>query len=137
MEISGIELSDGVGFGDDGDDYSIWVGEEKLKNGSILEITAKPSNGKKCEYVENDNIEQISYSVVLFNADNDYVLDVGKNEVLAATCELNKEKAEWVIDIIRKLLTASKIQPKLFGVEWVIRRAAQPRRFISLDAPHN
>ena len=128
MEFLGIELSDGVGFGDDGEDYSIWVGEEKLTNGSILEVTAKPSDGKKCEYVENDNIEQILYSIVLFDADNEYVLDVGKNEVLAATCELNKEKAEWVVGVIRKLLIASKIQPKLLGAEWAIRRAAQPRR---------
>lgn len=128
MEISGIELSDGVGFGDEGVDYSIWVGEEKLSNGSILEVTAKPSNGQNCEYIENDNIEQILYSVMLFNADDDYVLDVGKHGVFAATSELNKEKAEWVIGVIRKLLVASKIQPKVLGTEWAIRRAAQPRR---------
>lgn len=128
MEISGIELNDGADFGDDGVDYSIWDGEEQLDNGSTLKVTAKPSNGRKCEYIENDNIEQILYSIELFNADGGYVLDVGKHGVLAATCELNKEKAEWLIGVIRKLLIASKIQPKLLGTEWAIRRAAQPRR---------
>ncbi|MBE7526001.1 hypothetical protein HS096_07055 [candidate division WWE3 bacterium] len=121
MEIAGIQLVDGDAF----EGYTNWVGEEELKNKNTLKITARPSNGKQYRYAENKNIEQMLYDIELRDIDNDIVFDPS-SKVELALFELNKAKAEWVIDIVRKLQSPDKIRAKLKKTKWVISRLAEP-----------
>jgi len=114
MEIAGIQLHDSAS------EYSNWVGTEKLKNDSTLEISARPSNGKQYRYVENKDVEQM-----LRDIDYDYALS-STSRIDLALNELNKKKAEWVIGIIRKFQLPNKIEAESAKTDWVISRLSEP-----------
>lgn len=128
MEIAGIRLVDGDAF----EGYSNWVGTEKLRNDHTMEISAKPSNGKQYRYAENKNVEQIVFNIELRNIDYDLAFDPS-SKVELALYELNKEKAEWVIGVVRKLQSPNKIQAALAKTDWVICRLAEPYPLDSVD----
>lgn len=119
-EIAGIRLEDGDAF----DGYANWVGSEDLKNGYMLGVIAEPSDGGRYRFAENKNVVQTIYRIELRDSDHELALSSGKIDL--ALQELNKEKAEWVIGIIRKLLLPEKIQAELAKTDWVISRLAEP-----------
>lgn len=128
MEIAGIRLVDGDAF----EGYSNRVGTENLKNDNTLEIMARSSNGKQYRFAENKDIEQTIYDIELRDIDYDLAFDPS-SKVELALHELNKEKAEWVIGIVRELQTPNKIQAKLAKTDWIINRLAEPYPLDSVD----
>lgn len=135
MEIAGIHLDNGgygdnsyVGWDSDFHDYESWEGSEKQKNGSTLGVTATPSKGDDVSFAENRNVERILFSLELRDEDEDFAIDPADKIVRVSMNELDREKAEWVIGVIRKEQSPSKIQTELAKPDWVVKRLSELRR---------